>query len=406
MRPYTQGRRRAAARLGADRAHARDAGRRAALGAAPHRAPTSHALGALTGNQAVQRCAPASRPSTSPAGRSRPTRTPPGQMYPDQSLYPVDSVPKVVRRINHALQRADQIEHAEGKARAPLVRADRRRRRGRLRRPAQRLRADEGDDRGGRRGRPLRGPAREREEVRPHGRQGARADERSSSARSSPRASPPTCCDVPTVLVARTDADSAKLLTSDIDERDRPFIAERRAHGRGLLPAQERRRHGHRARPRLRALRRPDLVRDVARPTSRRRRSSPRASTRSSRASCSRTTARRRSTGRRTSTTRPSPSSSASSARWATSSSSSPWPASTRSTSRCSSSRASYKDRGMAAYSRAAAGRVRRRERTATPPRATSARSAPATSTRSPRSSRGGKASTLALEDSTEEHQF
>src|SRR5215212_9308916 len=37
-----------------------------------------------------------------------------GQMYPDQSLYPVDSVPNVVRRINKSLQRADQIEHAEG----------------------------------------------------------------------------------------------------------------------------------------------------------------------------------------------------------------------------------------------------------------------------------------------------
>ena len=41
-----------------------------------------------------------------------------GQMYPDQSLYPVNSVPTVVRRINASLQRADQIEHAEGKQRA------------------------------------------------------------------------------------------------------------------------------------------------------------------------------------------------------------------------------------------------------------------------------------------------
>src|SRR5262249_55469147 len=48
-----------------------------------------------------------------------------GQMYPDQSLYPVDSVPNLVRRINAALKRADEVEHAEGKAHhyffAPLV---------------------------------------------------------------------------------------------------------------------------------------------------------------------------------------------------------------------------------------------------------------------------------------------
>ena len=48
-----------------------------------------------------------------------------GQMYPDQSLYPANSVPHVVKRINQALQRADQIEHAEGGANrhwfAPIV---------------------------------------------------------------------------------------------------------------------------------------------------------------------------------------------------------------------------------------------------------------------------------------------
>ena len=55
-------------------------------------------------------------------------------MYPDQSLYPVDCVPQVVKRINQALQRADQIEHAEGKNDTLLVRADHRRRRGGLRR--------------------------------------------------------------------------------------------------------------------------------------------------------------------------------------------------------------------------------------------------------------------------------
>ena len=91
-------------------------GARAPVGAAPHASDYVHALGALTGNQAVQmvRAGPEGHLPLA-AGRSRPTPTPPGQMYPDQSLYPVDSVPDVVRRINQALLRADQIEHAEGK---------------------------------------------------------------------------------------------------------------------------------------------------------------------------------------------------------------------------------------------------------------------------------------------------
>ena len=130
-----------------------------------------------------------------------------------------------------------------GQQRHPLARADRRRRRGRLRRAAERVRADEGDDRGRRRRRPLRGPARLREEVRPPRRQGARPDRASSSARSSPRGSPPTSAACRPSLVARTDALSATLLTSDVDERDAPFITgERTAEGffrvrDGLEPA-------------------------------------------------------------------------------------------------------------------------------------------------------------------------
>ena len=56
-------------------------------------------------------------------------------MYPDQSLYPVDSVPDVVRRINRTLQRADQIQTLEGEDAIDLFAPDRRRCRGRLRRP-------------------------------------------------------------------------------------------------------------------------------------------------------------------------------------------------------------------------------------------------------------------------------
>ena len=83
--------------------------------------------------------------------------------------------------------------------------------------------------------------------MRPPRRQGARARRASSSARWSPRGSRPTCCDVPTVLVARTDALSATLLTSDIDPA-RPPVPDRRAHQRGLLRRPRRARGGDRAR--------------------------------------------------------------------------------------------------------------------------------------------------------------
>ena len=66
------------------------------------------------------------------------------QVYPDQSLYPANSVPAMVRRLNNALLRADQIDWAEGEDETDWLVADRRRRGGRLRRAAERLRADEG----------------------------------------------------------------------------------------------------------------------------------------------------------------------------------------------------------------------------------------------------------------------
>ena len=63
----------------------------------------------------------AARPSTCPAGRSPPTRNLAGQTYPDQSLYPANSVPAVVRRINNALLRADQIDHSAPARPAPTT---------------------------------------------------------------------------------------------------------------------------------------------------------------------------------------------------------------------------------------------------------------------------------------------
>src|SRR6476620_3469534 len=72
------------------------------------------ALGALTGNQAVQMARAGLKAIYLSGWQVAADANSAGQMYPDQSLYPVDSVPAVVRKINAALMRADQIEKAEG----------------------------------------------------------------------------------------------------------------------------------------------------------------------------------------------------------------------------------------------------------------------------------------------------
>ena len=188
-----------------------------------------HALGAVTGNQAVQMVAAGLKSIYVSGWQVAADANLAGQMYPDQSLYPADSVPALVRRINHALQRADQISHAGGPpGRHRLVRADGGRRGGRLRRTAQRLRNHARDDRGRRRRRPFRGSALVGQEVRPHGRQSAGADPGVRSPSWSPRGWPPTSAACRPCSCARTDADSAGLLTSDIDERDRPFLTGER----------------------------------------------------------------------------------------------------------------------------------------------------------------------------------
>ncbi len=74
-----------------------------------------NALGALTGNQAVQQVKAGLQAIYLSGWQVAADANLAGQMYPDQSLYPVDSVPHVVKRINQALQRADQIHHAENK---------------------------------------------------------------------------------------------------------------------------------------------------------------------------------------------------------------------------------------------------------------------------------------------------
>src|ERR1051326_4521948 len=92
------------ARLGADR-----------LWQLLHAEPYIAALGALTGNQAMQQVKAGLKAIYVSGWQVAADANLAGQMYPDQSLYPANSVPALVRRINQALQRADQIYHAEGK---------------------------------------------------------------------------------------------------------------------------------------------------------------------------------------------------------------------------------------------------------------------------------------------------
>src|ERR1041384_6273847 len=83
------------------------------------------ALGALTGNQAVQQVQAGLKAIYLSGWQVAADANDSGHMYPDQSLYPADSVPNVIRRINNTLLRADQIHHAEGKEQtdwlAPIV---------------------------------------------------------------------------------------------------------------------------------------------------------------------------------------------------------------------------------------------------------------------------------------------
>jgi len=79
-----------------------------------HTEPYVAALGALTGNQAVQQVRAGLKAIYLSGWQVAADANLAGQMYPDQSLYPANSVPHVVCRINQALQRADQIHHAEG----------------------------------------------------------------------------------------------------------------------------------------------------------------------------------------------------------------------------------------------------------------------------------------------------
>ena len=153
-----------------------------------HEEDPIRALGAVTGNQAMQMVRAGLKAIYLSGWQVAADSNTAGAMYPDQSLYPAKPGPELARKINRTLQRADQIEHLEGGAEARLVRADRRRCRSRLWRPAELLRDHEGLYRGRRRGRSLRGPARVGEKVRAPRRQGPDPDRGRTSAISTPRA--------------------------------------------------------------------------------------------------------------------------------------------------------------------------------------------------------------------------
>jgi len=198
-----------------------------------HTEPYVNALGAVTGNQAVQQVQAGLKAIYVSGWQVAADANNAGQMYPDQSLYPADSVPNLCRRINSALQRADQIHHAEGKVApgqtwfAPLV-AD----------------AEAG----------FCGTLNAFELMKGMIEAGSACvhfEDQLSSAKKcghlGGKVLVPTneavqklvaarlaadVMGVPTLVMARTDADSAQLLTSDIDLRDRKFCTgERTAEG-------------------------------------------------------------------------------------------------------------------------------------------------------------------------------
>lgn len=185
--------------------------------------PSVRALGALTGHQAVQQVHAGLKAIYVSGWQVAADANAAGQTYPDQSLYPVDSVPALVRRINAALQRADQIHFAEDNPiadwYAPIV-------------------ADAEAGFGG-----LLNAFELMKAMIEAGAAGVHFEDQLASAKKcghlGGKVLVPTAefiqklvaarlaadvLGVPTLLIARTDANSATLLTSDVDPRDRAFL--------------------------------------------------------------------------------------------------------------------------------------------------------------------------------------
>jgi isocitrate/methylisocitrate lyase len=194
------------------------------------------ALGALTGNQAVQQVEAGLKAIYLSGWQVAADNNLAGQMYPDQSLYPANSVPAVVRRINNALRRADQIQVLDGRKDGPYWFAP--------------IIADAEAGFGG----PLNAMELMREMIEA-GAAGVHFEDQLASAKKcghmggkvlvpirefitkliAARLAADICA-VPTVLVARTDAFSARLLTNDIDPLDQPFITGSKRTTEGFHP--------------------------------------------------------------------------------------------------------------------------------------------------------------------------
>jgi isocitrate lyase len=197
-----------------------------------HEKPFVNALGALTGNQAMQQVKAGLDAIYLSGWQVAGDANLAGQMYPDQSLYPADSVPATVRRINNCLRRADEIHHAEGDDSIDWLKP---------------IVADAEAGFGG-----VLNAFELMKQMIEAGAAGVHFEDQLSSAKKcghmGGKVLVPTqeaiaklvaarlaadVCGTPTLLVARTDAEAASLLTSDIDERDRQFIksAERTSEG-------------------------------------------------------------------------------------------------------------------------------------------------------------------------------
>lgn len=192
-----------------------------------HETPYVNALGAMTGGQAIQQVQAGLQAIYCSGWQCAADANVGGQVYPDQSLYPANSVPELVKRLNNALKRSDEIYNVEGKNGvywfAPIV-------------------ADAEAGFGGN----LNAYELMKSMIEA-GASGVHFEDQLSSAKKcghlGGKVLVPTqeaiqklvaarlaadVCGVPTVLLARTDADAANLLTSDIDERDKPFVTGER----------------------------------------------------------------------------------------------------------------------------------------------------------------------------------
>ncbi len=200
------------ARLGAEK-----------LWSSMHERPFVNALGAMSGNQAMQQVKAGLEAIYVSGWQVAADANDAGQMYPDQSLYPADSVPNLVRRINNTLRRADEIHHAEGDDSVDWLKP---------------LVADAEAGFGG-----VLNAFELMKGMIEAGAAGVHFEDQLSSAKKcghmGGKVLVPTAhaieklvaarlaadaCGVPTVLVARTDANSAGLLTSDADPRDHAFV--------------------------------------------------------------------------------------------------------------------------------------------------------------------------------------